>query len=318
MKIENTELEVIKGDITQIEAEAIVNAANNRLQMGGGVAGEISKKGGSAIQKEADKIGPIEVGGAAITTAGKLKAKYVIHAATMAMPARHSVGAGGDFKTNQDIIRKVTRATLEITKEKDIKSLAFCALGCGVGRFPLDKAARIMLEEVIHYAQWNHNLEKVYFVLYTYKAFKVFSDIVTERFVRTVEKLNRNPIPTVDIIIDNGQGIVLIERKNPPFGWALPGGFCEVGESVETGALREAEEETHLKVENLKQFHVYSEPERDPRFHTISVVFTATTDKEPKADSDAKDAKFFSKDNLPAEVAFDHRKIIEDYFKRKK
>jgi ADP-ribose pyrophosphatase YjhB (NUDIX family) len=98
----------------------------------------------------------------------------------------------------------------------------------------------------------------------------------------------------------------------------LPGGFCEIGESVETGALREAEEETGLKVENLRQFHVYSDPKRDPRFHTISVVFTATTTKEPKADSDAKDARFFSKSNLPFEIAFDHRQIIEDYFKSKK
>jgi len=308
MIIKNTELEVIKGDITQIDVEAIVNAANNQLQMGGGVAGAISKKGGSAVQEEANKVGPIEVGAAAITTAGNLKAKYVIHAATMAL----------DFKTDQEIIRRATRSALEITKEKDIKSLAFCALGCGVGKFPIDKAARIMLEEVIHYAQWNHNLKKVYFVLYTDEIFKVFSEIVTERFVRTMEKMTNNPIPTVDIIIDNGEGIVLIERRNPPFGWALPGGFCELGESVETGAFREAEEETGLKVENLKQFHVYSAPKRDPRFQTISVVFTATTDKEPKADSDAKDAKFFLKDNLPKEIAFDHKQIIEDYFRKKK
>ena len=308
MIIKNTELEVIKEDITQMDVEAIVNAANNQLQMGGGVAGAISKKGGLSIQEEADQIGPIEVGKAAITTAGNLKAKYVIHAATMAL----------DFKTDQEIIRRATRSALEITKEKDIKSLAFCALGCGVGKFPIDKAARIMLEEVIHYAQWNHNLKKVYFVLYTDEIFKVFSDIVTERFVRTMEKMTNNPIPTVDIIIDNGEGIVLIERKNPPFGWALPGGFCELGESVETGAFREAEEETGLKVENLKQFHVYSNPKRDPRFHTISVVFTATTDKEPKADSDAKDAKFFLKDNLPKEIVFDHKQIIEDYFRKKK
>ena len=308
MIIKNTELEVIKGDIAELDVEAIVNAANNQLQMGGGVAGAISKKGGLSIQEEADQIGPIEVGKAAITTAGNLKAKYVIHAATMAL----------DFKTDQEIIRRATRSALEITKEKDIKSLAFCALGCGVGKFPIDKAARIMLEEVIHYAQWNHNLKKVYFVLYTDEIFKVFSDIVTERFVRTMEKMTNNPIPTVDIIIDNGEGIVLIERKNPPFGWALPGGFCELGESVETGAFREAEEETGLKVEDLKQFHVYSDPKRDPRFHTISVVFTATTNKEPKADSDAKDAKFFLKDNLPKEIVFDHKQIIEDYFRKKK
>jgi O-acetyl-ADP-ribose deacetylase (regulator of RNase III) len=308
MIIENTEVEVVKGDITQVDVEAIVNAANTQLQMGGGVAKAILRKGGQVIQQEADKVGPIELAAAAITTAGNLKAKYVIHAATMNL----------DFKTDQEIIRQATRSTLEITKEKDIKSLAFCALGCGVGKIPLDKAARIMLEEVIHYAQWNHNLQRVLFVLYTDEAFNIFSEIMTERFVRTMQKLTNNPIPTVDIIIDNGESIVLIERKNPPFGWALPGGFCELGESVEVGAFREAEEETGLKVENSKQFHVYSDPKRDPRFHTISVVFTATTNKQPKADSDAKDAKFFSEDNLPQEIAFDHRKIIDDYFRKKK
>jgi O-acetyl-ADP-ribose deacetylase (regulator of RNase III)/ADP-ribose pyrophosphatase YjhB (NUDIX family) len=308
MKVEDTQIEVIKGDITEIKADAIVNAANNQLKMGGGVAGAILKKGGPEIQKEADKITPIKVGESAVTGAGSLKARYVIHAATMAM----------DFKTNQEIIRQATRSSLDITKEKEIKSLAFCALGCGVGRFPLDKAARIMLEEVIKYAKWNHNLKKVIFVLYEDKAYKIFLDILNERFSRTMEKLTENPIPTVDIIIEKEGEIVLIKRKNPPFGWALPGGFCELNETVETGAFREAEEETGLQVKDLKQFHVYSDPERDPRFHTISVVFTAKADGEPKAASDAKEAKYFSESNLPAEIAFDHKKIIEDYFKSRK
>jgi O-acetyl-ADP-ribose deacetylase (regulator of RNase III) len=308
MKVEDTQIEVIKGDITEIKADAIVNAANNQLKMGGGVAGAILKKGGPEIQKEADKITPIKVGESAVTGAGSLKARYVIHAATMAM----------DFKTNQEVIRQATRSSLEITKQKEIKSLAFCALGCGVGRFPLDKAARIMLEEVIKYAKWNHNLKKVIFVLYEDKAYKIFLDILSERFSRTMEKLTENPIPTIDIIIDRNQEIVLIKRKNPPFGWALPGGFCELNETVETGAFREAEEETGLQVKDLKQFHVYSDPERDPRFHTISVVFTAKADGEPKAASDAKEARFFSEDNLPDEIAFDHKKIIDDYFKSRK
>ena len=124
----------------------------------------------------------------------------------------------------------------------------------------------------------------------------------------------KNPVPTVDIIIEVKGEIVLIERKNEPFGWALPGGFVDYGESLESAAAREALEETGLSVNNLKQFRAYSDPTRDPRQHTISVVFTATADSEPVAGDDAKSAKLFSKDNLPP-LCFDHAKILTDYFK---
>jgi ADP-ribose pyrophosphatase YjhB (NUDIX family) len=127
---------------------------------------------------------------------------------------------------------------------------------------------------------------------------------------------HRNPTPTVDIIIEIGEQIVLIERKNPPYGWALPGGFVDYGESYETAALREAEEETSLKVTGLRQFHTYSEPDRDPRGHTASTVFIATSDGSPRAGDDAARAELFSKDTLPP-LAFDHARILEDYFKSK-
>lgn len=124
----------------------------------------------------------------------------------------------------------------------------------------------------------------------------------------------RNPVPTVDIIIEVNKKIVLIERKNPPFGWALPGGFVDYGESYETAAIREAKEETNLNIENLQQFRTYSDPDRDPRRHTASTVFTAQASGEPKAGDDATRAALFSRDNLP-QLAFDHDKILEDYFR---
>lgn len=127
---------------------------------------------------------------------------------------------------------------------------------------------------------------------------------------------HRNPTPTVDIIIEIGEQIVLIERKNPPYGWALPGGFVDYGESYETAALREAEEETSLRVRGLRQFYTYSEPDRDPRGHTASTVFIGTSDGSPKAGDDAARAELFSKDTLPT-LAFDHGKILADYFKSK-
>ncbi|MBW2465807.1 MAG: NUDIX hydrolase [Deltaproteobacteria bacterium] len=123
-----------------------------------------------------------------------------------------------------------------------------------------------------------------------------------------------NPLPTVDIIIELKGGIVLIERKNRPFGWALPGGFVDYGESLEKAALREAREETGLQVTLKRQFKTYSDPARDPRHHTISTVFIASADGLPSAGDDACNAKIFMQQNLPP-LAFDHAKILADYFK---
>lgn len=127
----------------------------------------------------------------------------------------------------------------------------------------------------------------------------------------------KNPVPTVDIIIEIEHGIVLIERNNPPLGWALPGGFVDYGESFETAALREAEEETGLKVKHLRQFHTYSDPSRDERQHTCSTVFTGKAEGQPIAGDDAGQAKIFTQKNLPG-LVFDHALILADYFKSKK
>lgn len=130
-----------------------------------------------------------------------------------------------------------------------------------------------------------------------------------------MSKAYRNPTPTVDIIIELGDGrIVLVERKNPPHGWALPGGFVDYGESLETAAAREALEETALQVELVRQFHTYSEPSRDPRSHTISTVYVARADGEPRGGDDAAEARAFRRDEIPSDLAFDHGRIIEDYF----
>jgi 8-oxo-dGTP diphosphatase len=124
----------------------------------------------------------------------------------------------------------------------------------------------------------------------------------------------RNPLPTVDIIIKYKKGIVLIKRKNPPVGWALPGGFVDYGESLEAAAIREAKEETGLDVERIRQFHTYSDPKRDPRHHTITTVFTAKAKGKAVAGDDAQEIGIFSKDNLPEQIVFDHTDVINDYF----
>lgn len=129
------------------------------------------------------------------------------------------------------------------------------------------------------------------------------------------ENTYRNPLVTVDIIIETDQGIVLIERKNPPQGWAIPGGFVDYGESLESAAVREAKEETSLDVDLTEQFHTYSDPARDPRHHTVSTVFLGRGKGSLKAADDAKTVGLFNRNTLPSPLAFDHAQILDDYFK---
>lgn len=129
----------------------------------------------------------------------------------------------------------------------------------------------------------------------------------------------RNPTPTVDIIIEMidqpHRPILLIERKNPPTGWALPGGFVDYGETVESAAIREAKEEVSLEVELIEQFHVYSDPNRDERQHTLSIVFMAIARGTPRAADDAKKVGFFELRELPKILCFDHQQILQDYLR---
>ncbi len=127
----------------------------------------------------------------------------------------------------------------------------------------------------------------------------------------------RNPLLTVDAIIEINQRIILIKRKNPPAGWAIPGGFVDYGETLEEAAIREMKEETSLDINLVRQFHTYSNPDRDPRHHTVSTIFIATATGTPEAEDDAIDIGIFTSDTLPAEIAFDHRQILEDYFQGK-
>lgn len=128
----------------------------------------------------------------------------------------------------------------------------------------------------------------------------------------------RNPAPTVDIIIElidrPHRPIILIERHNEPLGWALPGGFVDYGETVEKAAIREAEEEIGLKVELIQQLLVYSDPRRDSRQHTISIVFLATATGQPLAGDDAKGVGIFEPWCVPSDLCFDHDRILRDYW----
>jgi O-acetyl-ADP-ribose deacetylase (regulator of RNase III) len=158
------DIELYYGDITQLELDALVNAANNHLWMGAGVAGAIKRAGGIEIEAEAVKRGPIPVGQAVVTGAGRLKAKYIIHAAVM----------GQDLATDAEKISQATRNSLIQADEMGIKSLSFPALGTGVGGFSLEECARIMIAEVLRFSAEKTGLKKVVFALFSEQSYRVF------------------------------------------------------------------------------------------------------------------------------------------------
>jgi O-acetyl-ADP-ribose deacetylase len=167
-----------QGDITEMDVDAIVNAANNDLILGAGVAGAILRKGGLSIQDECNEIGSIPVGYAAITKGGKLKARHVIHAASM--------GLGG-VKTTAKTLRTSTMHSLRLAVERGLKTIAFPAIGTGVSGFPMEECAQIMLSEVAEHLKRDTSLEKIYFVLFDAQAHDTFR--------RVWEKL-RKDLPT--------------------------------------------------------------------------------------------------------------------------
>lgn len=159
-------LELVEGDITEMQTDAIVNAANARLILGGGVAGAIRTKGGPKIQEECDKIGGTFVGGAVKTTGGDLKAKYVIHA----------VGPRAGEGSEEEKLKNATLNSLKLADEEDIKSIAFPAISTGVFGFPVQRCAEIMLQTTIEYLKGQTKLEKVVFCLYGHESYEIFAN----------------------------------------------------------------------------------------------------------------------------------------------
>jgi O-acetyl-ADP-ribose deacetylase len=164
MNSPNDKVVIQQGDLTEMDTDAIVNAANNDLVLGAGVAGAIRRKGGEEIQRECDAIGSIPVGYAAITSGGKLKARFVIHAASMQL--------GG--VTSAEDLRGSTAHALRIAAERNLKSIAFPALGTGIARFPMKECAAIMLHEAAEHLKTETSLEQIYFVLFDEEACGVF------------------------------------------------------------------------------------------------------------------------------------------------
>lgn len=163
-------IEILQGDLTDMDTDAVVNAANNDLQLGGGVAGAIRRKGGPRIQAECDEIGTIPLGGAAITSGGQLKARHVIHAASMELGGR----------TSAFTLRSSTAHALRIATQNRLKTVAFPAVGTGIAGFPLRECAEIMLREAVRHLEGKTTLEKIYFVLYDQRALAAFKEVLAE------------------------------------------------------------------------------------------------------------------------------------------
>ncbi len=165
----------LKGDITELDVDAVVNAANTDLVMRSGVAAAILAKGGPAVQEDCDRLAPVALGDAAVTTGGRLKALYVIHAA--------SVLLGGP--TSAESLRLAFHNTLQRVEERGLKSIAVPAIGTGAAGFPIDECARVMLDEMIEHLKCRSSLERIYFVLYDEQALNVFEE--------TYRQLSRRP-----------------------------------------------------------------------------------------------------------------------------
>jgi len=310
MKINNINISVIQGDITACAADALVSVADKSLMMNRGIAASIKRKGGRIIEDQAIKMSPFPAGEVCLTDSGSLKARAVIHAVT----------ANGALRSDEMKIRSAAGNCLRLAQQLKMISIAFPSLGDGLkGVSPL-ACAKIMAQEVYRYIRQEPqpSLKEIIFCLPDKETFDAFERNMFGYLDYIVNKL-KSPFVTVDAIIELKEGIVIIKRSNPPFGWALPGGFVDYGESLEKAAVREAKEETGLDLFDVKQFHTYSDPGRDPRFHTIGTVFTARASGVPRAGDDAAAVKVVPLRKINAlSFAFDHKKIILDYIRSKK
>lgn len=271
MKIKNTKIKIIKGDIRLLKVDAIVVEDSPSVSV---------------------------------------KARHVINADTRI----------NKKLIDQNSLRQGIVNAFKQVRDLKIKSVAFSGVGASSNDFPVIGAAKIMAQEILKFARYEKNsTNEIIVCLKDEKLYQTFFTTISGYITHIQDDLGQGPYVTVDIIIELKDGIVVIERSNPPYGFALPGGFVDYGESLEDSARREAKEETHLDLINLRQFHTYSNPKRDPRFHTISTVFISKGKGKPQFGDDAKGLKVVAyKDLLKLQYAFDHKSVIKDYLAQRK
>lgn len=216
-------------------------------------------------------------------------------------------------------VRAAYRRALEEAERQGHREVSLRAIGVAPDGLSVTASGRIMAQEAIRFARSDPaHVRRVACAPHDRAGFEPFRKVV-EGYVRHfLEVLAWGPLVTVDAIVEVPGGIVLVERSNPPFGFALPGGFVDYGESLEEAVRREAAEETGLELSDLRQFHTYSDPSRDPRFHTVSTVFTAKAAGSPRAGDDAAAVRVVTTDEVAGLIfAFDHGKVLADWLARR-
>ena len=243
----------------------------------------------------------------------------VLRASAGEVSAQLVVSAGEGEKAagphpDEGSVRWACRTFLAQALAKGTTSVAVPALGISAG-MPALTAGKIMVQEAIRAArEGGSRLQRILYYCPGESEFQEFAGTVNGYVKHFLDVLIWGPFVTVDAIIEIPAGLVLVKRRNPPLGFALPGGFVDYGESLEDAVRREAREETSLELDDLRQFHTYSDPARDPRFHTITTVFSARSSGTPRAGDDAADVRVIN----PAEIAelpfaFDHRQVLAEW-----
>jgi len=301
IRIKGIEINLILCDIMAAAAKAIVCEANNHLNLDSGMPAMFKQKGGKIFEESVKAVKPPRIGEVVMTAAGGLPAQHVFHAVT----------TGLTDEVSEATIRKVIYNSLLAAHNNKINSLSLPIFGRS-SQVPYEVSSKLTAQEIFRYIQAfsQPEITQINIACYDNDVFEVCKKNICEYLSHLIMQ---GPFLVVDGIVEYHDGIVLIERSNPPFGWALPGGFVDYNESVESAVAREVKEETNLDMKDIHQFKVYSQPDRDPRFHTVSVVFIGKGEGLVKGESDARNAQVFKLSELPAQLAFDHRKIIDEY-----
>jgi 8-oxo-dGTP diphosphatase len=218
-------------------------------------------------------------------------------------------------KPDEHTVRAACRQALAAAGARSARSVALPAVGAGPGGMSPVISAKIMVQEAVRLARdGSTSVRSVTLCCARQPDYEVFEKAANGYLRHFLDVLLWGPFVTVDALIELPGGVVLVTRSNPPLGYALPGGFVDYGESLETAVRREAMEETGLELQELEQFHTYSDPSRDPRFHTITTVFSAQADGSPRAGDDAAAVRVVPIDELEGlRFAFDHLQVLRDW-----
>lgn len=312
MRIKNTQVEIFRGDIEAIQVDAVVVSVSSELIIQNNWAEKFNTQAGPRVAREGLKQAPVLLGESVVTTGGDLPSKNVIH----------TVSVDADGGTNQTLLRKAVASAIGMADRMQFQTLGIPVLGYAEADFDPVGAAKILIQEIFKICQHSATgLKTVIICVADDEPFDVFDQTIRGYLRHLQEDLGPGPYVTVDIIIEMGvdlsegdEGVIIIERSNPPYGFALPGGFLDYGESLEDAARREAKEETNLDLCDLRQFHTYSVMGRDPRFQTVSTIFIARGIGVAQSGDDAKALKMVPYKQLMEQTyAFDHKEVLRDY-----